>query len=263
MAIRCPGMLPGALLSCMCLFSCNNKPTQSGNVQAYGPLHDPVFEVQFTEDANHTMHITSDGSYFYTVNGGTASIGRINRFTLDGTLDTAFSLLIDGRGLSFNQSDNCLYASIYERHIVRINMTTWQFDTVFTNIMTNIQASFALSPDGTTMYDFYNGTCNVYDFPSGTLDTTFSGMSCGTSYTTGVACIAADAEYLYTWNALLQTVYVYNAADGSYVRTMTLSNGNYGYSLSVFNGLLFAAVDANYGTGTWYGYRIRDLVDCS
>jgi hypothetical protein len=68
--------------------------------------------------------------------------------------------------------------------------------------------------------------------------------------------VAVDPDYIYTWNSATKTVYVYDQ-NGNSVRTMTLPNGNYSYSLSFVDGLLFVAVDGNYSTGTWYGYNIR------
>ncbi len=51
-------------------------------------------------------------------------------------------------------------------------------------------------------------------------------------------------------------MYVYDLT-GTYVRSLTLSNGNYGYSLSYVNGYLFASRDGGNSKGTWFGYNIR------
>ena len=44
---------------------------------------------------------------------------------------------------------------------------------------------------------------------------------------------------------------------GSPVRTLTLPNGDWGFSLSYTMGYLFLSRDGNYSVGTWYGYNIR------
>ena len=68
--------------------------------------------------------------------------------------------------------------------------------------------------------------------------------------------VAVDADYFYTWDPATGTVYLYDH-EGTFETSLTLSNGNYGYSLSCFNGYLFVARDAGYATGIWYGYNIR------
>jgi hypothetical protein len=223
-----------------------------------GDLHDPVLEVQFDEHPyNHNMHITSDGSYYYTINGGSASVGQINKFTLAGTLVQTYPIQIDGRGLTYNSTDGFLYASLYGGNIVKINSLengTW--DVVHSDIMQNEQASFDLSPDGTKLYDFYNGTLEIHNFQTGALETTITGLSNGSGSQGGDAAVAVDGEYIYTWDSSIKTVYVYTNS-GSFVRSMVLSDGNYGFSLSFVDGYIFVSNDGNYNIGTWYGYNIR------
>jgi hypothetical protein len=219
-------------------------------------LHSPVLVLQFSENpVTHNMHIASDGQYLYTINGGVASDGKINKYTLAGVLVASYPIAIDGRGLSYNKADGFLYASLYEGTIVRItNLSTGTCDSVFPSKMTSPQAAFAISPDGTKMYDFYNGTVKVYNFSTGALLNTYTGLSCGTSL--DEECIAVDNTYMYTWNASTKTVYVYTLA-GTLVTSFVLPYGSYGPSLSVFDGDLFVSVDGDYNTGAWYGYNIR------
>lgn len=223
------------------------------------PLHDPVLEIQFEENPyNHNMHITSDGNFYYTINGGAAPDGKINKFDLEGNLVDTYPIEIDGRGLSFNRADGHLYASLYGGSIVKItNLATGDFTTISTITMQSIQASFALSPDGTKLYDFLDGTLNIYSFPGGSLIKTLTGLEAGTNSN---AVVAADPDYIYTWDASTGTVYVYDHS-GSLQREMTLPIGNYGFSLSFVDGFLFVSIDGNYSTGSWYGYNIRKSAD--
>jgi hypothetical protein len=59
-------------------------------------------------------------NYYYTINGGNSSLGQINKFSFNGTLIKTYPINIDGRGLSYNRADSCLYASLYEGDIVKI-----------------------------------------------------------------------------------------------------------------------------------------------
>jgi hypothetical protein len=222
------------------------------------PIHDPVAALSFNDSCyNHNMHIASDGTYLYTINGGNVSVGLISKYTLSGTLVGHYPILIDGRGLSYNKADASLYASTYGGNIVKItNLAAGTFSTVYTAKMANAQASFAISPDGSKFYDFSLGTVKVYSMSTGTLLSTITGLSYGAGNYGGEACIAVDDTYMYTWNATTKTVYVYTLA-GTAVRTLTLANGDNGQSLAVFDGMLFVSKDGNYSLGTWYGYNIR------
>jgi hypothetical protein len=50
-------------------------------------------------------------------------------------------------------------------------------------------------------------------------------------------------------------IFVYDLK-GKKIKTVEISNGNYGFSLSFANGLIFVADDGDYATGTWYGYDL-------
>jgi len=161
---------------------------------------------------NHNEHITCDGSYYYTINGGNYATGQVNKFSLTGALIQTYPILIDGRGLSFNAADSFLYASTYTGNIVRIDtLSTGAFTTIYTLIMQDGQASFAISPDGTKFYDFYNGTLKVHLFSNGSVINTYYGLAYGAGNYGGDAAVAVDSNYYYTWNAFTDSVYVYNS----------------------------------------------------
>ncbi|HOZ89688.1 MAG: T9SS type A sorting domain-containing protein [Bacteroidia bacterium] len=215
----------------------------------------PAFS--FTESPyNHNMHITSDGTYYYTINGGSASNGQINKFDLNGVLLQTFSIGIDGRGLSYNFTDGFLYASVYGGDIVKItDLVTGAFTTLFSGAMQNSQASFAISPDGTKFYDFFQGTLRIHDFTTGSVINTLSGLLYGLGNYGGEAAVAVDSSHIYTWDAVTRNVYSYNLT-GTLIQTLPLDSGDNGISLSIANGYLFVSKDANYAIGTWYGYSI-------
>ena len=205
---------------------------------------------------NHNMHITGDGTYYYTINGGNSGNGQINKFDLNGNLLQTYPIQIDGRGLSFNQDDGFLYASLYGGDIVRItDLATGMFTTVFTGIMQNQQASFAISPDGTRFYDFSLGTLLIHDFVSGAVINTISNLQFGAGNYGGEAAVAVDTSRIYTWSSMLKSVYIYDTT-GTLLQTMPLDSGDNGHSLAIANGYLFVSKDGNYNMGRWYGYNI-------
>ncbi len=214
-------------------------------------------DISFDEfPVNHNMHIATDGTYYYTINGGNSSIGQINKFDLNGVLLQTYPIMIDGRGLSYNKTDGFLYASLYARSIVRIdNLAAGTFTTIFTNAMQNDQASFAISPDGTKYYDFYLGTLLVHDFFTGTVINTITGLSYGPGNFGGDAAVAVDSLHIYTWDATVKTVSQYDLT-GSLVQTLVLDSGENGHSISRAGNYLYVAHDGNYAMGRWYGYLI-------
>jgi len=222
------------------------------------PIHDPVLAIQFDEFiATHNMHIASDGNYLYTVNGGVASVGLIKRYTLDGTFVDSVSVPLSMRSIMFNRADGYLYIGAIGGDIYRL--TDYHSGTtvmLYPGLLDNGQAGPALSWDGSMIYGFNQGTLKRYSLATGALIDSLTGFQCGPSFSTGGAVVAVDPDYIYTWDAATMTVYVYTLA-GSFVRTLTLTSGDYGFSLSFVDGYLFVSTDGNYATGTWYGYNVR------
>ena len=227
----------------------------------FAKLHDPVLIRQFNTSAgDHNMHITSDGNYYYTCNGGFVSSGKIIKYTLNGVFVASYNIGIDMRSIMYNKEDNYLYVSGFtstaERNIYKItNIQTGAFTKVFTNMYDNYQSGVALSDDGKYFFAFNKGTLKKYKSTTGSLVTTLTGLNYGTSgYCDAV--VAVDPDYIYTWNAVSKIVYVYNHS-GTLIRSLTLPNGDFGYSLSFVDGYLFVAIDGISAVGTWYGYNIR------
>lgn len=215
----------------------------------------PVF--QFDEfPINHNIHITSDGIYYYTINGGNAGTGQINMFDLTGTLIQTYPIMIDGRGLSYNKNDSGLYASLYTGDVVKItSLSAATYTVLYTGVMQDAQASFAISDDGTKFYDFFSGNLYVRDFFTGAILDTITGLAFGPGNYGGNAAVAVDANFIYTWDATIKTVSVYDLL-GTFVQTLVLDSGDNGHSISVFDNKLFVSRDGNYAIGTWYGYQL-------
>jgi hypothetical protein len=232
--------------------STKNKSVPTPEIMSISPV------ISFEEfPINHNEHITSDGKYYYTINGGYYLWGQINKFRLNGTLIKTYPILIDGRGLSYNQADGLLYASLYEGDIVKItDLESGSFTTKFTHIMQNDQASFAISPDGSKFFDFYAGTLKIHDFNTGAVIKTITGLSYGAGNFGGDAAVAVDRNHIYTWDATIRTVYVYDRS-GNFMQSLLLNKGDNGMSLSIANGLLFVSKDGNYDIGEWYGYCLK------
>jgi hypothetical protein len=234
------------------------------NVTPFAPLHNPSQVMHFNDGpVNHNMHITSDGSFYYTCNGGSYTLGKISKYTLEGVFVNSYPVKIDMRSIMYNKADNSLYvsgfeASTSETNIYKItNLETGSFSKIHSNLYDNYQSGTALSYDDQFIYAFNAGTLKKYKFSDGTLSQTLTGLNYGAT-TASTAVVAIDPDYIYTWDAAIKTVYVYDLT-GRFVRNLTLTDGNFGYSLSFVNGLLFVSIDGGSGIGTWYGYNIRRI----
>jgi hypothetical protein len=223
------------------------------------PLHDPVLALEFDDNpSNHNMHITSDGNYFYSCNGGNYADGKINKFTLSGNFVASYPIAIDMRSIMYNKADGYLYVCgfenvLYERNIYKItNLAAGTFVKKFSNIYDNGQSGTAISYDGEYFYAQNTGTVKKYKLLDGSL------VQALTGFETDNSTLAVDPDYIYTWKSSTRTVYVYNHS-GGFIKSFVLPNGNYPFSLSFVDGLLFVAKDGNYTVGKWYGYNIRKV----
>jgi len=218
----------------------------------------PELKIQFDDNAyNHNFHIVSDGTYYYTSNGGSSAKGMINKYDLNGKFIQSYPIALDMRGLMYNTSDKCFYVNTYDKCLYKIaNLSTGVVTKVFTSMTEYDQASVALSTDNNYLYSFYKGTLIKYKLSDGSLVSTFKNLKCGTSNFGGDGAVAVDDKNIYTCNADLKKIYVYDL-NGTYVKELTIPSGSCGISLSYTNNLLFISTDGNYKVGTWYGYKIK------
>jgi hypothetical protein len=229
------------------------------NLLAQGGMQNPTLTLQFDDDAyNHNMHIASDGNYYYTCNGGNYAVGKINKFTLTGVFVASYQILLDMRSIMYNKADRYFYASTFGGGLAKItNVEAGTFTTLSNFRFDYSQASTAISDDGLYVLAFYAGTLKKYKLSDGVLVQTITGLNYGTGNFGGDGAVAVDFQYIYTWNSNSKIVYVYDL-NGTFVRTMTLSLGNNGQSLSSVNEILFVSRDGNYSIGTWYGYKVQN-----
>lgn len=237
------------LLSCLMISYFSFKPL------AVSQVIKP--KITFQEDPQtHNAHIASDGKFYYTVNGGRANKGQINKFSFDGKLIDSYDFLLDMRSIMYNSKEGKFYICTYERDIYRItDMQQGRYEMVKSKMYENEQANLAMSADGKYIYCFDKGTLQIFKFPDGKLYKTITGLDSGKEFISGSSCVAVDKKHIYTWNPDYKMIFVYDLK-GKKIKTVEISNGNYGFSLSFANGLIFVADDGDYATGTWYGYDL-------
>lgn len=214
--------------------------------------------VVFKEDPrSHNMHITSDGKFLYTCNGGRAELGQVNKLKRDGTLVAVFPVKLDMRSIMYNTSDKKLYVYTYNKKLYRIDdLTQGTYTEVWSFPERSEQAAPALSSNGKLICFMEFGDVFIYNLKSGKPETTLHGLKCADNAADGGTAIAMDKKHLYTWDAREQVVYVYDLK-GKFEKSVKLNQGFYGFSLSWANGLLWVSADGNYETGTWYGYEVK------
>lgn len=214
--------------------------------------------VQFNEDPRtHNVHICFDGKNYYTINGGRANMGMIKKYDLDFKPVTTYDIELDMRSIMYEPKTGSFYVCTYDRSIFKItDMAGGKYELFRDTLYTDPQASLALSPDGKLLYSLYKGKIDIYKFPSLTFVRTLTGIDAGKTPTQGSCVLAVDKKFIYTWNTEYQLIFVYNLK-GKKIKSVEISDGNYGFSLSAANGKIFVSKDGNYDIGNWYGYEIK------
>jgi DNA-binding beta-propeller fold protein YncE len=214
--------------------------------------------ITFKEDPlTHNMHICSDGQYYYTVNGGKPDMGQIGKFNLDGSFIKNIPIELDMRGIIYHKKDKCFYVNTYLGKIYKITeINSGIYTEVFDGLFPNDQNCIAADTKDKYFYCLNSGELLVYDKQTGAKVNVYKGLKCGEEMATGAASVAVDKKYIYTWNSDLGEIYVYNKKDMSLEKTVKPVKGNYGFSISAANGMIFISEDGNYEEGTWYGYKI-------
>lgn len=205
----------------------------------------------------HNMHIASDGKFLYTCNGGKSEFGQISKFNLDGTKVGSYKIELDMRSVMYNPSDKKLYVNTYSQKLYRINdLILGNYSEIYDFSDRTEQAAPALSANGKLIYFMEYGELHVYNMKNGKLKTTLSGFNTADDSAEGGTAVAVDKKHIYSWNAVEQTVYIYDLK-GKYQKSIRLNQGDYGFSLSFANGMLWVSTDGNYDEGIWYGYEIE------
>lgn len=205
----------------------------------------------------HNMHIASDGKFLYTCNGGKSEFGQISKFNLDGTKVGSYKIELDMRSVMYNPSDKKLYVNTYSQKLYRIiDLILGNYSEIYDFSDRTEQAAPALSANGKLIYFMEYGELHVYNMKNGKLKTTLSGFNTADDSAEGGTAVAVDKKHIYSWNAVEQTVYIYDLK-GKYQKSIRLNQGDYGFSLSFANGMLWVSTDGNYDEGIWYGYEIE------
>jgi DNA-binding beta-propeller fold protein YncE len=221
------------------------------NAQVFKPV------ISFLENPiSYSMHICSDGFYYYTVNGGGvgAKVGKIFVYTMEGKFIDSYPLELDMRSIIYNKKDKNLYVNTKDKKIFKIlDIDDGTYELIYADLYENEQASLALDPKGKYLYVFDNGTLSKYKFSKGELIQTILGLKCGSDTRNGSCVVAVDGKYIYTWDAAKHTVYAYDK-EGQFINSFVLSDGDFGCSLSFANGLIFVSQSKAKRVGKWYGY---------
>jgi len=230
----------------------------------------PVFSVNDEPGVTHNAHITWDGKFYYTCNGGTdkdgSPTGKINQYTLAGVFVKSYPFKkFDMSSIMYNSKDKHLYIATQDLKIYKIvDLENGTTETHLENVYRNGRCNIALDPNGKIMYVMDGGTLSQYKFLDGSLITSFSGLAHGADDSTskipgryGSTAVAVDKNYIYTWDAHSSSkkIYAYDKK-GTFVKEFRISSGNWGYSLSFANGYVFVAMDGQFKVGMWYGYRL-------
>jgi hypothetical protein len=212
----------------------------------------PVLMMSFPDAIPmHNMSLTSDGTYYYTSNGGSSGSGQINTYDLSGTLVTSVSIPIDARGILYSEYLDAVFIKSYDLNWYEVDPATGGYTLVFAELFVSYQSSPGLAFEGAFILEHADGTIYKYDSGSGALVETLSGFYFG-GFPSSEA-LACNGTRIFTWDGTL--VYVYDLA-GNFLESWPVPNGHYGFSLSFANGLLWTSDDGGGGTGTWYGYDV-------
>jgi 6-phosphogluconolactonase (cycloisomerase 2 family) len=231
----------------------------------------PVFTIKDEPGPTNNTHITSDGKFYYTCNGGTDKDGnprgKINKYILSGEFVKSYSFKpFSMRSIMYNSKDKHLYIATFDRKIYKIiDLESGTTELLFKQeIYKNPQSAIALDPDGKTLYVLDGGTLTMYKFKDGSIIKTISGLSYGADDKDaqvqgkfGSTAVAVDNKFIYTWDSHPNSkkIYAYDKK-GSLVKVFLINNGNWGYTLSYTNGYVFTALNGPGRIGLWYGYHL-------
>jgi hypothetical protein len=219
------------------------------------PALNATLVITFSDPVNgyHPMGITTDGTYYYTTNGGNAGACVVNTFDLSGNLVRSSPCSIDNRDIAWNPAAQALVAKSYDDNEYRIDPVTGQSILVGLGWFAYQQSSPALIPSGRRILEHESGTIRVLRASDGTLLQTLSGFRSG-SYPSNEAVAVDRAGHILTWDG--STVFAQDS-NANLLATVRIPFGTYGFALSYTNGLLFTADDINgFGNATWYGYTV-------
>jgi DNA-binding beta-propeller fold protein YncE len=205
---------------------------------------------------SYSMHICTDGTFYYTVNGGIEKDGQISKFKLNGEFVASYPIAQDMRSIMYNKRDKSLYINTKNKEIYKlVDMEHGIIQLLYSGIYDNDQSTLAIDPNGKWLYAMSNGDLSVISFKTGKPVRQISGLKCGNKGMKGSTTVAVDKKYLYTWDTDTRTVYAYTK-DGIFKKSFVLKDGNIGHSLSAAYGMIFTAKSEMGKPANWFGYQL-------
>jgi len=235
------------VLACaLTLFTCQG---------AFPQVIEPLITIA-DNPVTYSMHLCTDGTHYYTINGGVAKDGKISKFKVNGEFVQSYPIKQDMRSIMYSRKDRCLYINIKGKDIYKIvDLASGTIQLLHSGVYQNEQATLAIDPKGNYFYEMENGTLSIYAVKTGKLSKKISGLKCGEKGMKGSTTVAVDGKYIYTWDSETRTVFVYNKK-GVFVQSFVLKSGNIGHSLSAAYGMIFVAKSEMGKPSTWYGYQL-------
>ncbi len=214
--------------------------------------------VSFEHDPeSYCMHICWDGYNYYTINGGVSEVGKITGFSAQGVFLGSYNLRLDMRSIFYHPVNKHFYICTTDKKLYKIiDLSAGTYELVYENLYENKQLSLSIDPKGKFLYAFDNGTLSIHKFKNGNLIRQLSGLKCGDGNRKGGATVAVDKYFnVYTWDSESKTVYVYDKK-GTFKKSFTLAEGDFGYSLSFANNKIFVSKSSKGKKGKWFGYSL-------
>ncbi len=232
----------------------------SATCSRFKPFSSPPEEIMKLKDYvyYHNVSITYDGKHYFTINGGNDLYFTLNEYDREGNFIRSYDLLLDGRAIFYNPIDHTLYLKDYGSDLYRIMLKKEDYDYKLLESFEEYNSSPAISPDGSKIYEFIEGTVRVLDFYTGEILDRFFIEDYYDSHGYNMS-IAASEKYLFIWGDE-KKVLVYDL-NGRNVGDISLPRLGFGFSLSYCNDMLWIAEDADAGEdggyGYWFGYKLK------
>lgn len=221
----------------------------------FAQIYDPIITIP-DNPVTYSMHLCTDGKFYYLINGGVAKDGKISIVKVDGEFVKSYPLAQDMRSIMYSKKDKSLYINIKGKDIYKlVDIANGTIQLVHSGIYENDQTTLAMDPNGKYFYALDNGILTISSVKTGEKVKQLSGLKCGSRGMQGSTTVAVDKKYLYTWDAANKTVYAYTKK-GVFKKSFILKYGNLGHSLSAAYGLIFVSESDLGKPSTWYGYKL-------
>ena len=207
----------------------------------------------------HNMGICSDGKYYYTINGGNQKDGLVNKYDTFGAFIGSYPFQLDMRSVYCNGKNGTVVAYCHDASFYQLELEKGTMKKLDFKGLTGIQSSPGINFQKSLMYVLADGGLKVFDFETGKKVNTGK-VKCGANPKKGSTAIAVYENYLFTVNSRWNKIFIYDNSL-KLLKTVKYEKGGFGFSLSVTPKYLFIADDGNYGTGYWYGYSLKKVLN--